>query len=826
MIAEKVKSGSAITLEEEKTLAYTFGFFGERGLDEVKELTAGNEKLQRAILERIHILREKKHLPISCAKIRNDYEICLNMECVGDITPIRYVFKADPNVNLIQEIHLSDLGAKHLNQYVYTNVYISGIGNSFSVPYKLKVTCLSKSTQVCENCPYYSGKTITVNDLRNQLNEPYLILEFVKISKQKEQNLLQKYVRQFFETNAQCPLLEHREKPRLHVDIVQEKTVTPLIVCPGLDEITVQDVKARENLRKRVYLMGIKRSVARKGHLIGPVLKHPRTGMLTILGTHFYPTEFDIESFKIQPEQLKIAQEIMTKPEAEIIDVTSNHVCLIYGREKEVLANLLAYHSPLYIIWKGERIPGWVHIANFGDTTVGKSQIPRKIRAFTRLGVYVVVETSARTGLLYFIDQSKEGHILGFGELVLADRTLAIIDGYDRMDPQEKAEFRESYRQGFLKVRRVVSGSAPMRTRLISCENVKNPLRNYLYPCRSLLENYDKPSIARIDLAVPYSQEDVSTEQIYKRPSPKPEWFYDFQEALTLNILLTWSRKPEQIRFTPEAETAILEHAKMLDEEYGVAELPLVSKDFDKKLSKLSASYAAFRHSYDENLNLIITKEHVNRVVQLIEELYASEGMRLDQYAEIMKHRSTLSKEEYEEIKEEIEKQVTQEKIETGPGRPAIPITEIFLDEILIRGSLTASEIAAIAQGDLGTQISQKTIGDRMKIFKKHHLIVTSGRRGYVLTAKGNQFLRRYKREKDNTKIVAAEETENHAPKVARFSFTAIPFGENTPLCNFDCSPPNMATHYCTLEYEDGKIEKYPVCQECKCKLIEGLPRL
>jgi len=758
-VVNKISNGSPITIEEQKTLTYTFGFFGERGIQELQKITQNlAEVTRKEILDRVQVLKDRNHLPISCAKLKFDYEICPEADCPGSITPIMHCCGEDPNVQLVEEIHLADLDATHLSRYVKTQVYISGVGDSLSIPFVIEVRCETQLTQMCSGCPYAAGKIVSINDFRNLLNEPYLTLEFVKISKEREQALLSKYLKRFFEEAKQCPLLEFKKYPKLQLVVKKEKAVTPLIVCPGIDEVTIQDIETRENLRKRVYLMGIKKSVARKGVLIGPCLKNPKTGELSILGIHFQPTEVNLESFSLTPEQRELLDIIMKRPEEELVEVVGSHVCRIFGRPDAVLANLIAYHTPLYIIWKGEKIPGWVQIVNYGDTTTGK-RIPRMIRQFIGLGVYVIVETAGRTGLLYFIDQSAEGFILGFGELVLADQTLAIVDGYDRMDPEEKAEFRESYRQGFLKVRRVVSGTAPMRTRIITCENVKNPLNEYLYPCTSLLENYDIPSIARIDLAVPYRREDVPSEEIFKLPSEKPEWFQHFQQALTLNVLLAWSRTPEQIRFTREAESMILTKAKEMDEKYGVSRLPFVSKDFDKKLAKLSAGYAAWRHSYDENLNLIVTQEHVEHVVNLIDRVYSSEGMRLNQYVEIAKKRLTLSDEEYEEIKREIEEAIKEEILSLEPGRPPYPIMETIINELQIRGTATLSELQSAIMEDISTKPSQDTIRNRIMLFKKHRLVIST-RDGYKLTAKGIDFLHRYRKEKH---LLSSRETNQNA---------------------------------------------------------------
>jgi len=753
-VMKKLKSCAPTTIEEQKLLAYTLGFFGERGLEHLKETAAASKdpvaitKALESIERRIKVLRSLNHLPISCAKIKHDYQLCKELECPGAVTPIGYCFGEDPNTRRVEMIHLADLDAGQLGGYVQAEVYVCGVGEPASIPYLIEAKCVPNRgapwTAQCSECPYSSGVEVTVNDLRNELRQQNLLIKFIGLWERGERSILKWAVNEYVKANSNCPLLTQGKSPTPQIAVKREKTITPLIVSPCVDELTITDLEARESSRRRIYIVGLKTSVARKGLIFGPVLKHPRRGTLTILATRFEPSGFGLDNFKPASKELASLTLLREKSIEELVEVVGSNICGIYGRGDAVEANLIAFHTPLYFVWKDQQIPGWVQVTNFGDTTTGK-RIPRMIKQFIDLGLYVIVETSGRTGLLYFIDQSREGHILGFGEFVLADKQLVIIDGYDRMEKEERAEFRESYRQGFLKVRRVVSGTAPMRVRVIACENVKMPLSEYLYPIQSLLDNYRPPDIARIDLAIPYRTEDVSAAEIFKHPPPKPEWLSDLQRALRLSVLLAWSRRHDQVRFEPDAVETINEVAKAFDAKYGTDRIPLISKDFDKKLAKLSAGYAALRASYDADLNLIIKKEHVGHVADLIDRIYSGPGMRLNEYASVMKEQTTLSDEEFNEIKKEIDQIIEEEAAEgIGLGRPKIPIMETIMRELQARGTATLSELQAAVTDDIAGKVSQETIRSRILIFKKHRLI-TSGKEGYQLTPKGIQFMHRSK---------------------------------------------------------------------------------
>jgi len=743
-VRDKITLGAPVLTEELKLLTSTLPFLGEKGTSELENIVRPlSDHQKRYVNDRVRLARERDYLPVSCIKVRTEWELNCG-DCRGAVTPIQYSFGLDPNLKSVEEIHLSDLDSKHLGRYVKADVWICGVGEPLSIPNRIEVKCLSHATQGCAHCSLAAGRGILLSDLRLELGEPSLVLEFAKISKAKESWLLQECIKKWVERAVDCPLVKSRRSLDLDVTVTKQRVLTPLMVMPALDEVTVRDAEARETSRRQVYLSGLKRFLARRGALIGPCLKHPRDGTLTILGVDFEPTEVDLNDFVPQPVDREALSILKDQAEPELLKVIGQNVCGIFGRPDAVEANLVAYHTPLLLIWKGEEIPGWVQLTNFGDSTTGK-RIPRMIKQFIGLGTYVIVETSGRTGLLYSIDEGKEGHVLSYGEFPLSDRGLVIIDGYDRMQPEERAEFRESYRQGFLKVRRVVSGQAPMRVRIIACENVKQALAAYLYPCVSLLENYKAPDIARIDLAIPYRREDVAPEEIYRAPEPTPDWLPSLKKALKLSVQLAWSRRPDQVRFNPEAVEEIEKEALRLDEKYGLSDLPLVSRDFDKKLAKLSAGYAAWRCAYDQDWNLQVEREHVQHVVSLIERIYSSEGMRLEEYAKISRERAALTNHEYAEIREAVDADIRKETV-LDEGRPNLPIIKTIIHELQARGTATLSELEAAIMDDVSISASEKTIKDRIRLFKKYRLVIST-KAGYVLTAKGVDFMRRYGKE-------------------------------------------------------------------------------
>ena len=189
---------------------------------------------------------------------------------------------------------------------------------------------------------------------------------------------------------------------------------------------------------------------------------------------------------------------------------------------------------------------------------------------------------------------------------------------------------------------------------------------------------------------------------------------------------LIWSRTKDQVRFSPEAIEEIERQANVLEEKFGNNRVPLVSKDVDKKLAKLAAANAALRVNYDTEWNLVIERDDVLHVTQLIDRVYSGEGMRLDQFTGVVAKRTELTEAEYHVIKTDVEVLEDKEKI---------PAFGTIVDELLVRGSAQRSELIAFFD-EQGQDISRKVVDDRVSVLKKHKLIF-SGPQGYRLTPKG-----------------------------------------------------------------------------------------
>jgi len=278
----------------------------------------------------------------------------------------------------------------------------------------------------------------------------------------------------------------------------------------------------------------------------------------------------------------------------------------IVGRAFEKFMIALTLHSPLYINFLGETLRGTLHCLLIGDTATGKSKIINWIHDNLRLGVYGTGESGKRTGLLFTVDPEKD--MIIWGLLVQADKTLALIDGIQRMSAEEIGEFREALRNKRIVVRMKVSGDAPARCRIIAAANPSLTLDEYVDLAEAIkdVKTFSDPvDITRWDIFLRFYHRDVPIEEIA----------YSEEHASVIpldifrrHILWAWSLPPEKIIFTDKAIEKLRKSFIELSK-YSSSKIPLIHRGSLETFARLAASYAILTHHVDEKDNVIIDEE-------------------------------------------------------------------------------------------------------------------------------------------------------------------------------------------------------------------------
>jgi len=641
------------------------------------------------------------------------------------------------NYKLDQEkekgLHLIDIeSSENIEKRVKVVFRIAGVGAAYFVPVRFRV--------------YYKEED-QEGDVRNDslcLTVPQnstLLIKMCKESREAQLRDLKKYA------SAQLGPSVKIER----IELLEFISITQLIALPKIKELKmgasgeIITEEGKEYRQKVVYFQGVKNTTSKVYSANGYVLADPKTSEARFLVSDYEEIKENFDKFRLTAEAIK-RFEIFRRKKTESIDdyldklaeSAAYYFIRIYGeaRKDAILANLLCFHSPLYFMFEGEIVPGWLQIIFLGDTTTGKSKISGQTARYITVGVIVTGETCSRTGFLYCIDtKTLSSCTLTWGLLAQQDRSILIIDGANYISAEDWGTAREARRSGKLVIERVVKGEHPCRTRLVLIANAPKAMNQYIYPIEGLKDVHQDPDIARTDLCICFMNADVSKEEINipQEERPEPEMSID-QETLEQSVYWAFSRKIEDIIISEDVNKVINDAANRLLEKFGSAtDIPLVSNDVKYKIARLSVALACLLHNTDDkHEKVLVTQEIVEAVERFIVRVYSAPNCRFDRYAEDRKSESNISSEEFYAIQKALNDEEKKDR------------SNILWEMIaMFRGNnvIRLNEISARLDK------SESTIKSKLVFFKRFGL-VRSGKSGYAKTEKFIQFLNQYEREK------------------------------------------------------------------------------
>jgi hypothetical protein len=455
----------------------------------------------------------------------------------------------------------------------------------------------------------------------------------------------------------------------------------------------IVDEKGYEYKAFDIYITASKPVTFQPSTLIrleGIALPNPRTQSTTLLAHRVeFPEEmrlFDVEKLK----RLKTKFEGLTVKQ-RLIWILDNFekFAQIIGRRNLAEGCLLGFFTPLWIHFNGETQKGWGCIILCGDTTTAKSETVRKLVLLLKAGALITAESASTVGLTGTATQvEKEGWFVDWGFLVLLDRQLLAVDGAHKLSQSNWAALAEAERSGVVSIAKAAKNTAYARTRQIKIANpvdreagdkyTTKSLASFLYPCQSLPTILDKTSIARLDLAVFADRRDVKPDEI------NVEFQGDYDKDLHIlseTLKWAWSGVAE-VKFTKDAVQALLTESTNLYNTFFSEAIPLASIDMKWKLARLSTALAYMTLSTGDFNTVTVTKEHVDAIVEFIQEEYSKAGLNTLAQADKFE---TLTPEDVDTI---INKIIT----ETGGALDKETIEDVF-KFIILQGRVTRDQL-------------------------------------------------------------------------------------------------------------------------------------
>ena len=224
-----------------------------------------------------------------------------------------------------------------------------------------------------------------------------------------------------------------------------------------------------------------------------------------------------------------------------------------------------------------------------------------------------------------------------WGAMPLNDGGLLCVDELSGMAEDDLAKMSDVRSSGIAKATGVVTAETTARTRMIFISNPRNgrQLKAENYGVSAVLKLFGKAEdVRRLDFALAVASGEVEADIVNKSVAEMPTVEHKYtSDKCKLRVLWAWSRKPTDIKFTDEAVEAILDASSKMGRKYS-SRIPLVEPaDQRLKIARLAIAAAICVYSTDDGTNVIVKPEHVQFVVNYLNNIYCSRSLGYDRFS-------------------------------------------------------------------------------------------------------------------------------------------------------------------------------------------------
>lgn len=449
-------------------------------------------------------------------------------------------------------------------------------------------------------------------------------------------------------------LIDHLglDKSSTHkIDVVETFNMEELQLIPAID---LKSMEGAYTIRRAVYI-GHGLESNRTYNMKAYTLPDPDNQSCVHVITEATPVQDTVENFKLTPEiKDRLSQRFTPKGEVHehlesIARWLSRHITKIKGRPDLHIAVDLVFHSPLRFSFNGEEInKGWLELLVIGDTRCGKGQVAERMSAFYKLGETVTGENCSFAGLIGGLQKKDDHWFVTWGKIPINDKRLVIIDEASAIHTDDMGKFSRVRSEGIAEIIKIITERTRARTRLIWLSNARSgrPLNTYNHGVEAIAELFhNTEDVARLDLALTVATAEVESKYINApevKSNEKARRAEDDEDFKNL-VLWAWSRKADQIEFTPRATQLVLEQSIIMGREYA-STIPLIqSENVRVKIARVAAAIAARCFSCDElGEKLIIKSHHVRAACDFMRSIYSKPSMGYDVYSSTTINRGTL----------------------------------------------------------------------------------------------------------------------------------------------------------------------------------------
>lgn len=568
-----------------------------------------------------------------CGQTAKDFEALLS-------TATKYI---DPDIDnrLADEIeaievHLSDsASAEYYGKRISVPVMVSGKDSTpYLCPKIIKADCgesFDSESKKCANCML----SVMAGERTKILSSMDAdVLKLIRCTEKQQKQVM-------FEIMGVNPRCDN-----VNLEVEEYMNLEELRLIPKA-EANFGFSTGQEYVVRSGFFVGNNLKTNKRYTMIGYMFPEPHSQYVSYVFDSAYPEKDLISDFELREDsieylklfQQKSGQTILSKFNEIHADLERN-VTYIWERRNVAFAVDLIYHTVLNFYFQQQYVKrGWGELLIIGDSGQAKTTIVERLMNHYRLGELHSGESSRRTGLVYNLQQTNKRWFLVWGAFPLNDGGLLTIDELSGLSEEDLAVMSDVRSSGIAKATGVITAETISRTRAIYISNPRNgrPLNSETYGVNAVLKLMGKAEdVRRLDLAMSVASGDVDPALVNKSLNDMPATPHIYtSEACNTRVLWAWSRRPEDIIIPDDTTQYILEKATIMGAKY-TSRVPIVeAADQRIKITRLAIACAACVVSTDESFEkIIVLPEHVDFVVNFMNELYCAKSFGYDKLSE------------------------------------------------------------------------------------------------------------------------------------------------------------------------------------------------
>jgi hypothetical protein len=237
------------------------------------------------------------------------------------------------------------------------------------------------------------------------------------------------------------------------------------------------------------------------------------------------------------------------------------------------------------------------------------------------------------------MQQNNKRWFLVWGAFPLNDGGLLTIDELSGLAEEDLAVMSDVRSSGIAKATGVITAETTARTRAIYISNPRNgrQLNSETYGINAVLKLMGKAEdVRRLDMALSVASGDVDPSLVNRTLKDLPEIPHKYTSDLcNTRVLWAWSRRPDDVIISEETTQKILDCATVMGNKYS-SKVPIVeAADQRIKIARMAVAVACCVFSASEDgQKVIVLPEHVDFVVDFMNEIYCTKSFGYDRLSE------------------------------------------------------------------------------------------------------------------------------------------------------------------------------------------------